>query len=459
MNKDRSSKNINKENFSLIIDELIDKKSKMVSKKHYAEGFDLLGAEIFPQDSIPFSEDEIKKVGADFLAEWIIKNWGTLNEARRILFLGKLIDQLQGDSMLSRSFNVLLCSKLIGPSPESAIRLLGKICQQTKISPVFPLNKDLCHQIRRSFLKPKNNLITQLPLSFGFPGSKDVAKYGIGSAFLETNKIKTPGGKCQIQVLKWITESGIDLVIPDVLAELIRNSEAAAKNVSKIKEYLPSFPDEIKWERAVILDKEGNQLGQMTPSDDRKLITTIKPEDEIVDQFDPISSLNQLQSYVREIQNLYKKAQDKISRLEKDHRELDKKQSELKDKLNFRKAELIKKSAEIAELKTNLATSQQNLSNLIQEKDKLLSQIVKEKTYYNDKMNTFSRTIEAKSNYKREVIINRIRESLGPEYRNLERIKNMDMTVEAGQVLRALLERIFSKLSKEGIDFAEGNEL
>ncbi len=104
-----------------------------------------------------------------------------------------------------------------------------------------------------------------------------------------------------------------------------------------------------------------------------------------------------------------------------------------------------------------MATSQNKLSSLRQEKDKLLSQIEKEKTYYNDKMNTFSRTIEAKSNHKREVIINRIRESLRSEYRNLERIENMDMTVEAGQVVRSLLKRIFSKLNKEGIVFAEDN--
>jgi hypothetical protein len=490
MDKNISSNSINKESFSLIIDGLIDEKSKKIDKKHYAEGFNLLGSEIFPQNKIPFSEDEIKKVGADFIVEWIIKNWSTLNEERRILFLGKLIEQLQGDLKLSRSFNVLLCSKLVSPFAEDAARLLGKICQQTKISISFPLSKDLCHQIRRFFLKPESNLITQLPLSFGIPGAKDVAKYGIGAAFLEIKKVKTPGEKCQIQVLKWITGSGIDLVIPDALAELIRKSEAAAKNVSKIKEYLPSFPDEIKWEQAVIaeqsektiaiegintirqsvqvlpphLDKEANQLGQTTPSDERKQITTIRPKDEDVDQFDPISSLKQLQSYVRETQNFEKKNQEKISRLEKnrndllnDLRDLDKKQEDLKDKLNFRQRELIKKSAEIAELKTNLATSQQDLSSLRQEKDKLLSQLEEEKAHYNDKMNRFSRTIEAKSNHKQEVIINRIRESLRPEYRNLVKIEDMDMTVETGNVVRSLLKRIFSKLNTEGIYCAGDN--
>ena len=72
-------------------------------------------------------------------------------------------------------------------------------------------------------------------------------------------------------------------------------------------------------------------------------------------------------------------------------------------------------------------------------------------------MNTFSRTIEAESNHKREVIINRIRESLRPEYRNLVKIEDINMSVKTGEVVHSLLKRIFSKLKKEGIDFAGDN--
>lgn len=484
------SNNSIKDSFSLIIDTIVDEKSKKIDKKHYAEGFDILGVEIFPQNRIPFSENEIKKVGSDFIAEWILKNWSSLNEEGRILFFGKLIEQLQGDPKLSRRFNVLLCSKLVSSCSESAVRLLGKICQQTKISPSFPLNKDLCLQIRSFFLKPKQNLIMQLPLSHSFLGTKDVAKCVIGAAFLESKKGKTAGEKAQIQVLKWIAESGIGLVVPDEIAELIRKSEAAAKNISKIKEYLPTFPEEIKWEQAGIAEQpeklvikeltsatrqdskplsnqliqEDKQSKQAILPPEREKDTTIPHKVKKLDQFDPVSSLKQLQKYVQEMQNSEKKSQVKISRLEKnygdllkDRADLGEKQEDLKDKLNARQRELAQKNAEITELKTNLATSQQDLSSLRQEKDKLLFQIEEEKTYYNDKINKFSRTIEAKSNYKRDVIINRIRESLRPEYRNLERIENMDMTVEAGQVVRSLLKRIFSKLNKEGIDFVEDN--
>ena len=119
--------------------------------------------------------------------------------------------------------------------------------------------------------------------------------------------------------------------------------------------------------------------------------------------------------------------------------------------------ELVKKQAELTELKTNLTTSQQDSSSLKQEKDELLSQLEEEKEHCNDKLNSFSRTIEAKSNHKQDVIINRIRESLRPEYRNLVKIENMDMTVKTASVVRSLLKRIFLKLNTEGIDFAGDN--
>lgn len=489
MDKDISSNSV-KWDFSLVIDRLVDEKSKKVNKEGYAEGFDLLGAEIFPQNKIPFSENEIKKVGSDFIAEWIVKNWSFLKEEERILFFGKLIEQLQGNPKFSRRFNVLLCSKLVSHFAESAIRFLGKICQQTKISTTFPLNKDLCLQIRILFLKPKDILIEQLPLSSVIPGVKDVAKYGIGAAFFESKNDKTAGEKAQIQVLKWIAESGIGLVVPDEIAELIRKSEAAAKNISKIKEYLPTFPEEIKWEQAGIAEQtekraikeltsatrqdgkplfnqliqEDKHSKQAIPLHEKEKDTTIRHKVEKLDQFDPVSSLKQLQKYVQETQSYEKKSQEKISRLEKkygdllkDRTDLEKKQEDLKDKLNNHQRELVKKNAEIAELKINLATSQQDLSSLRQEKKDLLSQLEKEKTDYHEELNRFSRTIETSSNHKKEVIINRIRESLRTEFCNLEKIENMEMTLQTGETVRSLLKRIFSKLKLEGIDFTGGN--
>jgi chromosome segregation ATPase len=489
MDKDISSNSI-KGSFPLVIDKLVDEKSKKIDKKHYAEGFDILGVEIFPQNKIPFSENEIKKVGSDFIAEWIVKNWSSLKEDERILFFGKLIDRLQGNPKFSRRFNVLLCSKLVSHFAESAIRFLGKICQQTKISTTFPLNKDLCLQIRILFMKPKDILIEQLSLTSVIPNVKDVAKYGIGAAFFESKNGKTAGEIAQIQVLKWIKESGIGLVVPDEIAELIRKSEAAAKNISKIKEYLFTFPEEIKWEKAGIAEQtekfatkeltsatrqdskplsnqliqEDKQSKQAIFPHEREKDTTIRPKVEKLDQFDPISSLKQLQKYVQEMQNSEKKSQVKISRLEKnygdllkDRTDLGKKQEDLKDKLNARQRELVKKNAEVADLTTDLTTSQQDLSSLRQEKKDLLSQLEKEKTDYHEELNRFSRTIETSSNHKKEVIINRIRESLRTEFCNLEKIENMEMTLQTGETVRSLLKKIFSKLKLEGIDFTGGN--
>ena len=81
----------------------------------------------------------------------------------------------------------------------------------------------------------------------------------------------------------------------------------------------------------------------------------------------------------------------------------------------------------------------------------------KKKAHYQEELNRFSRTIEASSNHKKEVILNRIRESLRTEFRNLTKIKDMEMTVQTGETIRSLLKRIFSKLKLEGINFTEGN--
>ena len=455
MDKNISSNSIN-DSFSLIIDTIVEEKSKKIDKKHYAEGFDLLGAEIFPQNKIPFSENEIKKIGPDFIAEWIVKNWSSLNEERRILFFGKLIEQLQGNPKCCRSFNVLLCSKLIGLFAEDAVRLLGKICQQTKISTSFPLNKELCLKVRTFFLNPKNILIEQVPLSSGIPGVEDVAKYGICAAFVESKNGKTAGEIAQIQVLKWITESGISLVVPDEIAELIRKSELINdRNISKIQEFLPTFPIEIKWEQ---------QSKQVIPPDERGEDATIQLEVEKLEQFDPIYSLKQLAKYIQQTQNTTKKSQEEINRLEKNHNillndkiALKEKQKNLNKKITALRNELDGKNSVIDKLETDLAAIQQNSSNLKREKENLLSQLEKEKAHYQEELNRFSRTIEASSNHKKEVILNRIRESLRTEFRNLTKIEDMEMTVQTGETIRSLLKRIFSKLKLEGINFTEGN--
>jgi len=75
------------------------------------------------------------------------------------------------------------------------------------------------------------------------------------------------------------------------------------------------------------------------------------------------------------------------------------------------------------------------------------------KENYEAHLNQISRTIEAKSDYKQNVLINRIQDSLEIDYRNLLKIENMEMTAEIGKVVRSQLRRIFSKLEDEGISF------
>ena len=74
---------------------------------------------------------------------------------------------------------------------------------------------------------------------------------------------------------------------------------------------------------------------------------------------------------------------------------------------------------------------------------------------YREQLEKFSRTIEAKSNHKREVIINRIRESLRPEYQALVKIERMEITAENGTVIRSLLRKVFAKLEREGVNYKE----
>ncbi len=309
------------ENFLSVI-AIADEKSKKINKASYDEGFKLLGADIFPQNTIPFTDNEIKKIGSDFITEWIVKNWSSLSEENRIIFLGKLIDQLQGNIKLSRRFSVLLCAKLSHLFVEDAIRLLGKICKQAKSSSSFPLNKELCLQIRSLLLNSHDILITKLPLRYSAPGVEDVPEYGLGAAFLESKTGKTANEKAQIQVLKWITESGIVLKVQDEIAELIQKSTLVTnEKIPKIQKFLPSFPDEIKWEKAVVekqsekpitkdvnidskkegiimqiqsiqQDKHGEHVDPLKGKD-----TTRQYKVEKTDPFDPINSLKQWQQY------------------------------------------------------------------------------------------------------------------------------------------------------------------
>jgi hypothetical protein len=70
---------------------------------------------------------------------------------------------------------------------------------------------------------------------------------------------------------------------------------------------------------------------------------------------------------------------------------------------------------------------------------------------YMKQLNKFSRTIDAKSDHKRNVIINRIRESLRSEYEMLHHVEKRDNI--SSEIVISILRRVFNKLESEGIKF------
>jgi hypothetical protein len=77
---------------------------------------------------------------------------------------------------------------------------------------------------------------------------------------------------------------------------------------------------------------------------------------------------------------------------------------------------------------------------------------VKEVEYRNH-LNKFSRTIEVKSNHKRDVLAARIGDTLSKPYRDLAKIEKMTITPKVGKVIVSLLKQIFQRLESEGIAF------
>ena len=72
---------------------------------------------------------------------------------------------------------------------------------------------------------------------------------------------------------------------------------------------------------------------------------------------------------------------------------------------------------------------------------------------YINKLTEFSRTIEVKSDLKKTVLINRIRESLRSEYQAVDKIDSLEMTAEIGHAVLSLLKKVFIKLEREGIRY------
>ena len=72
---------------------------------------------------------------------------------------------------------------------------------------------------------------------------------------------------------------------------------------------------------------------------------------------------------------------------------------------------------------------------------------------YTEKLNQFSRTIEAKSNHKASVVRNSIGDTLSAEYKMLAKINTLELTPENTEVVRSVLNRVFDKLAASGVNF------
>lgn len=70
---------------------------------------------------------------------------------------------------------------------------------------------------------------------------------------------------------------------------------------------------------------------------------------------------------------------------------------------------------------------------------------------YIEKLNQFSRTIENKSEHKKNVLINRLKENLKTEWEMLGHIKKRDNI--SSDIVVSVLTRVFNKLESEGIKF------
>jgi len=482
-------------NFQLIAEAMIGEKSKKVKKDNYQEGFKMLGKQIFPNMKIPFTEFELKNVGVEFVAEWIASNWQYLSENGRNIFWSELSNSL-GTKQSCRRFFIVLSHTFITFDQTVAIIPLSIVFKQSiKGTKDFPLNKELISWMRSLFFKKNKSVISKLKFQANVTEAESIALYSIACAFVPAGK-NTADLSGQFAVMQWLCQSGLKLRIPDYLLSYVQDSVLAQdRNIESVRSFLPNFPQSIMFEvissrpldktsasskklEPVQFDKKQNQLlitsGTETKRNEKPktshrdtsrgdVIIRKKKKKPIA----PLIALDALKQYVEEserrikgrIQEVEKLSVEKNTRKKQYFTLLDE-NSDLEDKLDVFREKLAQSKmhseelqARVHSMETKLAESESKNQNIQAEKNAINVLLESERSYHQDELKRLSGKISTSSNDKEKELLNRLNHSLRKEYRQLSHIRNMDMSVQNGEKIRALLDRVFSNLQNAGMRF------
>jgi len=233
------------DSFQFIAETMAKGKPKKVKKAEFQEGFKVLGAQIFPNMEIPFTEAELKSVGMEFISAWIASNWQFLNESEKKVFWKELSSSF-GTKKSCRRFFVVLSYAFSSVDKVSAIVPLSILFKQKfNGEKDFPLNKEIISWIRSLFFNKKNVVITRLSLQPDVQEAEQIALYSIACAFVSTGKNKPELG-WQFAVMKWICSSGLKFQLPDYLMQYVQDSLLSQDKISAdVQRFLPGFPNTI----------------------------------------------------------------------------------------------------------------------------------------------------------------------------------------------------------------------
>lgn len=246
MNKEITLEEVKKK-FNVFANKVFDGKMKKMPKKEYEIGFDLLGDCIFPEGSIPFNEELISNIGPEFISSWIVKNWHHLDSLQKKLFFDELSHLLSSAVKCRRFFIVLACEMLKVKHKDAIIPLSILLRQKIKGTKDFPLNKEIISWIRALFFKNNQTNISNFSFEQDLPNAKKIALYSIAAAFIPIGENKKRAGLSgQINVLKWVCNSGLAFELPEYLHQHVRESDIAKEeNIDAIITNLPDFPGSI----------------------------------------------------------------------------------------------------------------------------------------------------------------------------------------------------------------------
>jgi hypothetical protein len=220
---------------------------KTVPKNEYDIGFGILGDCIFPEATIPFTENDVINLSPEFISSWIRKNWDNLDCNEKKSFFDGL-SQKFGNSAKCRRFFIVLANEILKVNKEDAITPISLLLgQNIKGAKDFPINKEIIGWIRSFFFIDNKTTISELIFDKDIPNAKQIALYSIAAAFTplpKKNRKASLNG--QIKVLKWVCDSGLEFEIPEYLHQHVKESDLAQeRNKPAILNNLPDFPIKI----------------------------------------------------------------------------------------------------------------------------------------------------------------------------------------------------------------------